>query len=89
MRTPRLGVADTSIVVTKACVVKPTTAGTAVPIRSIAGDRGTTVTIPEDAAAYSADAAPLIDGACGWIGVRMTARVGRHGADFSDERDPK
>jgi len=55
----------TPIVLTKASAVKTTIAGTAVLMRSIAGDRGTTVAVPQDAA-------PLIDGACGRIGVRMT-----------------
>lgn len=54
-----------SMVVTKAGVVKTTAAGTAVPMHSIAGDRSKT------AAAYSLDGAPLIDGACGGTGVRM------------------
>jgi hypothetical protein len=83
------------MVVTKARAIKTTTAGTAVPMHSIAGDAGTTVMVPAtmrrlrlnlqlrhrrsnadlfvcwvDRAA--ADAAPLIDGATGWIGVRMS-----------------
>ena len=42
-----------SMVVTKAGVVKTTAAGTAVPMHSIAGDRSKTVAVRQDAAAYS------------------------------------
>ena len=83
------------MVVTKVNAVKTTTAGNAVPMRSIAGDGGTTVTVPATmrrlrldlrdlrlrlgnaglfvcwVARAAADAAPLIDGASSWIGVRM------------------
>ena len=59
------------MVVTKASAVKTTTPRTAVPMHSIAGDAGTTVTVPATMRRPAADAAPLIDGASGWIGVRM------------------
>jgi hypothetical protein len=78
------------MVVTKVNAVKTTTAGTTVPMHSIAGDGSTTVTVPllcvgsgltfgfgsamrafSYADRAAADAAPLIDGASGRIGVRM------------------